>query len=57
MSGFFGTTKRPYGLGGSPNSTEALFTNYTLPFFTKPLAQLGNWSPIIDTAKKNVIVK
>jgi len=35
-------TKRPYGLGGSPNSTEALFTpdifQDTLPFLTKPLA-------------------
>jgi len=44
-------------LGGSPNSTEALFTNCTLPFITKPLAHLGNRSLIIDTAKKIAIVR
>ena len=48
----FGDTRTAEEHGGSPNSTEALFTpeslRDTLPLFAKPLAHPGNRSPIID---------
>ena len=43
--------------GGSPNSTGAFFHQSTLPFFTKPLAHIGNRSLIIYTARKIVIFR
>jgi len=43
--------------GGSPNSTEALFTDCTLPLFEKPLAHLGIRSPIIDYTIKIAIIR
>ncbi len=55
------TLRKGLVYGGSLNSTEALFTpdSYrdTLPLFTKPLAYLGNRSPIMDYAMKIAIVR